>query len=160
MTVTTDIVQSYLRPRAVLRARTETVREDRALATIMGAAALIFVAQWPQAARLAHSDPSVPLDARLGGALMGVMFLLPLLCYVLAAVSHLVARIFGGAGSFFSARMALFQALLSISPLMLLQGLVAGFIGAGGQLTLVNLVIGMAFLWIWLNMLVEAEKRR
>lgn len=156
MPVASDILSSYLRPRAVIRRKLEP-REDRALATLMGAAGLIFVAGWPQAARMAHLDPSVPLDARLGGSLMAVLFLLPLFCYVLAALSHLVAKVLGGKGSFFGARMALFQALLAIAPLMLLQGLVAGFIGPGPQLTAASLLTGGAFLWIWLNMLIEVE---
>lgn len=157
MPVTTDILRSYVRPRAVIRERLGVQREDRALATLMGAAVLIFVAQWPFAARQAHLDPSVPLDARIGGSLLGVLFLLPLFCYLLAGLSHLLAGIFGGRGSFFGARMALFWALLAVSPLMLLQGLVAGFIGPGVQLAVVAAVTGVAFVWMWLNMLIEAE---
>lgn len=157
MPVTTDILRSYIKPRAVIREWLGVEREDHALATLMAAAALIFVAQWPFAARQAHLDPTVPLDARIGGSLLGVLFLLPLFCYLFAGLSHLVARVFGGKGSFFGARMALFWALLAVSPLMLLQGLVAGFIGPGVQLMAVAILTGVAFLWMWLNMLIEAE---
>lgn len=157
MSVVTDILRSYTRPRAVIRARLGEVREDRALAVLMVAALLVFVAQWPVAARSAHLDPSVPLDARIGGSLLAVLFLMPLLCYLLAALSHLLARVAGGRGSFYGTRMALFLALLAVAPLMLLQGLVAGFVGPGPQLSAVSIVTGAAFLWIWLNMLIEAE---
>ncbi|NUB43816.1 YIP1 family protein [Fertoebacter nigrum] len=158
MPVTADILESYRRPRAVIaRKLAAGLREDRALATLMGACGLIFVAQWPGLARAAHLEPSVPLDARIGGALMGVIFLLPPLCYLVAAGSHLVARALGGKGSFFGARLALFQALLAVTPLMLLQGLVGGFIGPGPAFLAIGLVVLAAFGWIWVQMLIGAE---
>ena len=110
-------------------------------------------------ARAAHVDPAIPLDARMGGALLGTLFLLPPIAYAVAALSHLVARAFGGTGSFFSARLALFWALLAVSPLMLLQGLVRGFIGPGPALTLVGLAVLATFLMLWVTSLIESERR-
>ncbi len=158
MAIATDIVQSWRTPRAVLRRRLDTAREADALAVLMMACGLIFVSQWPGLARAAHLDPSIPLDARLGGAMMGAVFLLPPLAYGLAALSHLVARALGGKGDWLGARMALFWALLSVSPLMLLQGLVAGFIGHGPALTLVGAIVGLVFLLQWGMGLIEAER--
>lgn len=159
MAVTTDIVQSYRRPRWVIRRHLEGgATEARALAILMGACLLIFVAQWPMLARAAFYDPSQPLEARLSGALMGTVFLLPPICYGLAALSHLVARLLGGKGSFFGARLALFQALLSISPLMLFNGLVGGFIGEGTASLLVGFGVMGAFLALWGFMLSEVER--
>jgi len=40
-------------------------REDRALATLLGACVILFIAQWPFHARAAYLDPSIPLEARL-----------------------------------------------------------------------------------------------
>lgn len=158
MAIATDIVQSWRSPRAVLRRRLDTAREADALAVLMMACGLIFLSQWPGLARAAHLDPSIPLDARLGGAMMGAVFLLPPLAYGLAAVSHLVARALGGKGDWLGARMALFWALLAVSPLMLLQGLVAGFIGHGPALTLVGVIVGVVFLVQWGLGLIEAER--
>lgn len=159
MTVSGDILGSWRRPRAIFRAKlAQGVREDRALATLMGACILLFVAQWPALSRAAHLDPSIPLDARMGGALMGTIFILPVLLYGLAAASHLVARALGGAGTHFGARLALFWALLCTTPLMLFHGLLAGFVGAGLQLTVVGVLIFAAFLWLWLTLLHEAER--
>ncbi len=78
----------------------------------------------------------------MGGALMATLFLLPPLAYALAAISHLVARALGGRGTGYGARMALFWSLLAVSPLMLLQGLVRGFLGEGPALTATGLVVG------------------
>lgn len=160
MSVTQRIVASWRDPRGVMRAMLAAgPREDRALALLMAACGIIFVAQWPGLARAAHLDPSVPLDARMGGALMGTLFLVPLLAYGLGALSHLVARAMGGQGSFYAARLALFWSLLAVSPLMLLQGLVAGFIGPGLQAGIVGLLVLAGFLFQWINALVVAESR-
>lgn len=159
MPVTLDMLRSWRDPRGVIRAKlADGPREDRALATVMGACALIFVAQWPRLSREAFLHPEVPLEARMVGALMGVVFLLPLGLYLIAALSHLVAKVLGGKGTWFSARMALFWALLAVAPLMLLNGLVAGFLGQGAALTAVGIAVAAGFLYLWINMLVEAER--
>ena len=119
---------------------------------------MMFVAQWPRLSRLAHEDPSIPLDARLAGALFGWLFVVPLAFYAIAAASHMIARLFGGRASWYEARMALFWALLAASPLWLLTGLVAGFIGQGPAFTLTGSIAGLAFLGIWGAGLFEVER--
>ena len=159
MPVSTDIIESYRRPRAVLRRKLDAgPQEGRALALLMGACLLIFVSQWPGLARAAYLDPAIPLDARMGGALLATLFLLPPLAYGLAGLSHLLARALGGKGSAFGARLALFWALLAVSPLMLLHGLVRGFIGPGAALTAVGVLVLLAFVLLWSNALIEAER--
>jgi hypothetical protein len=159
MPVTLDIVRAWRGPRRLIRQKLDQgPREDRALAVLMGACGLFFVAQWPQLSRAAHLDPTVPLDARLGGALMAVMFLVPLIAYGLAGVSHLAARAVGGRGSYAGARLALFWAMLAIAPAMLFQGLVSGILGQGPQTTVTGVVVLGLFLWLWLSMLAEAER--
>lgn len=159
MTVTSDIFRAWTRPRMVIREKLGAgLREDRALAVIMGAGALLFVAQWPILSRAAYLDPAMPLEARLGGALMACLFVLPLLGYGVAQLSHLVARLFGGQGSAFGARLALFWALLAITPAMLFQGLLAGFLGQTAAVIGCQVFVMMAFLWLWLSMLNEAER--
>jgi hypothetical protein len=131
-------------------------REDRALVTLMLACGLIFVAQWPRLSREAFLGEQ-ELNALLAGALMGWLFIAPLALYALAALSHLVARLMGGQGSWYGARMALFWALLAAAPLWLLWGLVAGFIGPGPALDLTGIVAFGAFLLIWVFGLRAAE---
>ncbi len=122
----------------------------------MAACLLIFVSQWPSLARAAHLDPSIPLDARLGGALLAMLFMLPLICYAIAAVAHLLARMVGGRGSWLSARLALFWSMLAISPLMLLQGALAGLVGGAVSVVTGIVVLGL-FLRIWGAAMAEAE---
>jgi hypothetical protein len=146
MAVTLDILRAWRAPRTLIREKLgQGVREDRALAVLMGACLLFFVAQWPRLSREAFLHPEVPLDARMGGALMGWVFIAPLLFYAVGAGSHLVARVLGGKGTWFSARLALFWALLAVSPLVLLNGLVAGFIGEGPGATVVGVLVLLGF---------------
>lgn len=159
MAITTDIVESYRRPRVVLRRRMgDAENEGGALALLILACLLIFVSQLPGLARAAHFAPEIPLEARMGGALLATLFLLPPLAYGLAALSHVVLRAMGGRGSGYGARIALFWSLLAVSPLMLLQGLVRGFIGPGPALTAMGVLVGVAFLALWINALLEAER--
>ncbi len=159
MAVSTDIVRSWTQPRKVIRARLDRgISEPQLLALLMGACLLLFVAQTPALSRAAFLDPSVPLEARLAGALMATLFLVPLIAYALAAISHLIARALGGKGQGIYARLALFWALLAISPAMLFQGLLAGFVGPSTGLTIVGLLVGVGFLTMWIMMLLEVER--
>lgn len=159
MAVTLDILRAWRDPKGLIRDKLGAGRrEDRALAVAMGACFLIFVAQWPAQSREAFLHPEVPLDARLGASLMGIVFLLPLLLYAIGIASHLVARLFGGKGTHYGARLALFWALLAVAPLMLFQGLLMGFVGQGIQTTVVGGIVGLGFLYLWISMLVEAER--
>ena len=159
MAISTDIVATYRGPRQLMRRMlARGASEGQALALNMGACLIIFVAQWPRLSREAHLNPDIPLDARLGGALMGVMVIAPLLFYGVAAISHLIAKAFGGKGDWLGARIALFWSLLATGPFWLLQGLVAGFIGPGVQLNVVGALLILMFFYIWFNTLREAEQ--
>ena len=67
------------------------ISEPALLALLMGTLGLYFVAQWPGHARAAALDPSVPLQARLGGALLALLLspavALPVLLAVLTALA-------------------------------------------------------------------------
>lgn len=159
MAVTGDIAAMYRRPRAVVRRLLAMgEREDRALIWLIVACGLIFVAQWPRLSREAHLNPDVPLQALLGGALMGWLFLAPLILYAVAAASRIVAGLIGGQGTWYTARLALFWSLLAAVPLWLLTGMVAGFIGPGPALRLTGGVALGVFLLFWGLSLVETEK--
>ena len=157
MAVTDDIVATYRGPRAVMRRLLQGERhEARALTYLIAALLVIFVAQWPRLSRAAHFAPDVPLTQHMVGTFLAVLAMTPAF-YLLAALGHLAARALGGRGDFFGARIVLFWALLAVTPLMLLHGMVAGFIGPGVQATLVGLVVFVVFLWFWLSGLRVAE---
>ena len=158
MPVTTDIVATYRGPgRVVNRLLDMGPREDRALAFVMAFCVIGFIAQLPSLARRAHLEGS-ELNMLMGGALLGSVFILPLLFYLIAWISHLVARAFCGKGTGYGARLALFWALLASGPLVLLNGLVAGFIGPGAAQTLIGLMWVAIFVWFWLSGLRQTQR--
>ncbi|MEM7318959.1 MAG: YIP1 family protein [Pseudomonadota bacterium] len=158
MPVTTDIAATYRRPGRVMRRLLAMgQREDRALAILMFACAVVFVAQMPRLARDAHLTDG-DLNMMLGGALLGWLIIAPLMFYGLAALSHVIARAIGGKGSWFGARLALFWALLASTPVLLLHGLVAGFIGPGPALDVVGILWLVVFGWFWISGLRQSER--
>ena len=158
MRLVPDILASYRAPRKVVARRlAQGAREDLNLIVLMLACALIWVAQWPVHARAAYLAPEVPLAARLGGAAMAVLFMLPLLLYGLAAIAHLAARLVGGQAGWGGARFALFWALLAAAPLWLLNGLTLGLLGPGGPATLTGLAALGGFLIFWAAGVLAAE---
>ncbi|WP_306114405.1 MULTISPECIES: YIP1 family protein [unclassified Roseovarius] len=157
MPVAADIVATYRGPRRVMRRLLEMgAREDRALAVLMAGCVVVFIGQWPRLAREAHLTGQ-ELNPLLGGALMAWIFIAPLLFYAVSFTSHLIARAMGGQGTGFGARMALFWSFLAASPLILLHGLVAGFIGPGIELQIVGVIWIVVFGWFWAMNLREAE---
>lgn len=158
MSVIQDILRSYRAPRAVFRARLgQGPREDRALAVLMGACLLVFAAQLPRLARVAHQTGE-DLNMMLGATMLAWIFIMPLALYAIGTLSHMLARLLGGQGSAFGARFALFWALLCATPLWLLWGLVAGFIGPSLQMTVTGAAALLAFLFLWSINLREAER--
>lgn len=158
MSASTELVASWRHPRAGLRRHlARGVSEPFAFTLLLIFLILAFVGQWPLAAREAYLAGEASALPRILPRALAVLATIPL-WYGLAALSRLVARVLGGKGSWYSARIALFWALASVSPLMLLQGLVAGMIGPGPALLAVSVLSGLAFLGLWLTMLHEAEK--
>ncbi len=159
MPISSDIVQSYRAPRRVVRRQLANgVGEEQALAYVMIACFLFFIAQLPALSRAVYLLPDGPdFTMRAAGAFVGGVLFAPLFFYGLAALSHIVAKILGGQGTWLRARIALFWALLVVSPLVLLRGLVAGFIGAGQAETIVAAIVGIMFLIVWGLGLIEAE---
>ena len=142
------VLQSWWAPGRVVTSLRGT--PERVLIVILMAAMLVFlIAQAPGHARAAHLDPSVPLEARMGGALLAVMFMMPLLAYALAELVAFLSRLTPWPVASPDSRLALFWALLAVAPAMLLAGLVEGFVGPGAALSLVRVVAGFGFLVIW-----------
>ena len=156
MSVALDILKTYRAPRTVVARRIgEVEREDRALAVLMGGCVIMFIAQWPRLAREAHLDETISFDARLAGALLGWLLLAPLFFYILAWFTHLVMKVIGKPSTGYKTRVALFWALLAASPLWLLNGLTAGFVGQGPALTIVGLVASAVLIVFWFSGLIE-----
>ncbi|MDR0808339.1 MAG: YIP1 family protein [Gemmobacter sp.] len=157
MAVTSDIMESWRRPRAVFRRHLARGRSEAFAFSLLCVFLLIaLISRYPAAARVSALDPKVPVPPQILGTALGLLAAIPLL-YTLAALSHLVARTFGGRGGWYGARMALFWALVTVTPFLLLSGIVAGLIGPGPQLWCAGGLTFAAFLFQWLTTLMVAE---
>ena len=164
MAITTDIVRTWRGPRKVMRKLLDRdQREGQAFGYLMISCFLIFVAQWPRLSRTAAGFDLAPgtetpeLTQLMAYEFLAWVMVWPFFLYVLAAGSHVVAKIFGGKGSWYSARMALFWSLLATVPVLMLHGLTTGFVGPSLQANLVGAIWIVAFAVIWLQSLREAE---
>ena len=164
MPVTNDIVRTWRKPRLVMRdLLAQGRREDRAIVYLMVSCFLIFVAQWPRLRRVAEGfepspwPPEMNFEGMMTYTFFASVIILPLVMYGIAALSHLIAKVLGGKGTWFGARLALFWTLLATSPLFLFYGLVRGLIGPGTQAVLVGVIGALVFLFIWVQTLREAE---
>lgn len=150
MSIVLDIIRTYRAPREVMSRRIgPEIREDRALAVLMGACIVIFIAQWPRLAREAYLEPGIEFDALLAGTLFAWLFVAPLLFYVLALVLQAFLRLARRPVHGYVVRMALFWGLLAACPLFLLTGLTSGFVGQGAALSLVSALALIALIVFW-----------
>ncbi|MDG1519358.1 MAG: hypothetical protein P8Q57_02725 [Yoonia sp.] len=163
MAVTTDIVRTWRGPRAVMRdLLAQGQREDRALAYLMAACIIIFIAQWPRLSRLAAgfentSGEAPELSQLMAYEFMGWLIVWPLMFYVIALVAYVIAKILRGHGTAYGARLALFWTLLATTPMALLYGLMAGFLGPSPGTNFVGAVWLIAFAVIWFQCQREAS---
>jgi hypothetical protein len=159
MSATQAILRSYRAPREVALSN-QKADESLALTWLVIACLLFFVARLPGLARIAHlSGDETPFAPLALGTFFGTIFLAPVVFFIIAGVSHLIAKVLGGQGSYQDARIALFWALFAVTPLVLLQGLVKGMIGDGPALMVTSIAAFLGFLHIWLNGLIALEKR-
>ena len=158
MSVTLDIVESWRRPRVVLR---RLLGQDRsepfALSLLVTGLILLFISRTPYLRREAMVMPDMPLAQLLLASALGMAATVPF-WYLLAALGHLVARALGGKGGYYQGRIALFWALVAASPALLTFGLVQGLTDPGTGTVAIGLVALAAFLLFWAVMLHEAER--
>jgi hypothetical protein len=158
MAISTDIVRTWRRPRAVMRDLIDRgIREDRALAILMGACFLMFLAQLPLLARLANlSTEAAALDATrpvldqnqlFGTAFVGWMMIAPLAFYAIAWLAYLALRVFRVRVTGYGVRLGLFWSFLAATPLALLLGLFQGLNGPGPGTNLVGLLWIGSLIW-------------
>ena len=161
MTVSRDIATTWVRPRRVYaRLLADPGNEARALAWLMGGLFLFLVARLPALARQAElSRGEMPFAGLVAATALGSLVFAPLVFYGLAAAGGLAARAFGARISGWSARAALFWAVLAVAPAMLLRGLVAGLAGPGVASSLAGTLAGAGFFVFWVVGLREAAAR-
>lgn len=150
MSVLAEIMESWRSPSRVVRRHQSRGKSEAFVFTFLILFLfLCFVAQWPGAARVTALTPDIPIVPQLLPRALGLLATIPA-WYGLAALGVVAARAMGGQGDWYAGRLALFWALASVSPLVLLAGLVSGLIGPGAQLIAVGVVTFAAFLGFWI----------
>jgi hypothetical protein len=158
MSATRNIVATYRGPRAVVaRILSDGAQENRALIFLTVGCLMVFVAQTPRLARQSYLTGE-DLSMLLGATLMAWLFMAPLLLYFMAWVIFLAARLVRSNITSYGARIALFWALLASTPVMLLWGLTAGFIGPGVEMTGVGVLWLIIFVWFWIGGMIAAAR--
>ncbi|MGR3513816.1 MAG: YIP1 family protein [Paracoccaceae bacterium] len=131
MSIALDIVRTYRAPREVQarQMRAGESSEGRALAVLMGACFLLFVAALPFLSRQAHLDPEKTFQDLMAGAFFAWLLMMPLVFYVFSLLVVLVMKLLKIKAPAHHVRMAIFWALLASAPMWLFSGLAAGFTG-------------------------------
>jgi len=156
MPVTTDILRTWRKPRAVMREHLALgAREDRALIYLIVGCLVICVAQWPRLAREAYLLDE-PLDQLIVSAVYGWLFLMPLALYLVAGLVALILRALGTGIVGHAVRISLFWGLLASTPGALLYGLMVALAGPGPGAQLVGAVWLIALTVFWVQGLREA----
>lgn len=147
MSLLGNILKSYRRPRAVIAEFMDGgAREDRALGFLAGGCVITFIAQWPPLARQAYIEGQ-ELDMLMGAALYGWIFLAPLLFYILAGLVQFVGYLLGSKRSGVQTRTVIFWAFLATAPLLLVVGVIEGFLGPSAMKTFVEVIWLASFIW-------------
>lgn len=158
MALTSDIVATYRGPASVVRRFLGQGRNEvRGLLFVLIAGVLMFVASTPFQAREAQLDPDIPFVARLYWSAFLYILIMPILVYLFAGLIWVLARIARRQVTGYQIRFTLIWALLASTPVLLLMGLTAGFIGPGIQLQLVGFVWLAVFGWFWAAGLLAAD---
>lgn len=158
MALTQDIFATYKGPKRVFaRFLSQGRNEVRALLFMLIAGVLMFVAVAPYQAREAQLDAEVPLEARLYWSAFFYILILPIFIYLFALIISGLARIARRQITGYEIRFTLIWAILATTPIMLLMGLTAGFIGPGIQLQLLGIIWLGVFGWFWVSGLLSAD---
>ncbi|MCY3877294.1 MAG: YIP1 family protein [Rhodobacteraceae bacterium] len=155
--LTSEILTAYRHPRLSFeRQLAKNIGDDRILFFGMLACFLAFVARMPSLFRDSIPSGSPPLHAVVPIHFAVSLLMAPLLLYSVAAASHVLARAFGGWGNWRDARLALFWAVLAMSPLVLVAGIVEVAFQpwvSGALLVL----IAVLFFSYWMHCLIRVE---
>ena len=129
MSVVTNICQTYYMPvKTYSKLFRSGPSEKKNLAYLVFACIISFVAEWPAQSRQAFINKQ-PVDELMGAILLSNLFLLPLIFYLVSVIIYLCAKILRSSILAAELRLIIFWAYLAATPILLLVGLVEGFLG-------------------------------
>ena len=130
------------------------IREEQILFFAILFGLLSFLSLLPALAKHAFLT-NESLSALAAAQFISSVFMMPLLMYGIAAVSHLILKYFGGQGDYIGARRALFWAALVTTPAILLTSIAEAYFSEIS--TILSVITTMIFVWQWVSNLKELE---
>ena len=130
------------------------IREEQTLFFAILFGLLSFLSLLPALAKHAFLT-NESLSALAAAQFISSVFMMPLLMYGIAAVSHLILKYFGGQGDYIRARRALFWAALVTTPAILLTSIAEAYFSEIS--TILSVITTMIFVWQWVSNLKELE---
>jgi len=133
MSVVINIYKTYYKPvQTYSKLFASGASEKENLAYLVGGCFISFVAEWPAQARQAFANQQ-PVDELMGAILLSNLFLLPLVFYLISMIVYFFAKIFRSNILGIEVRLIVFWSYLAATPILLLVGLVEGFLGKNFQ---------------------------
>jgi len=130
------------------------IREEQTLFFAILFGLLSFLSLLPALAKHAFLT-NESLSALAAAQFISSVFMMPLLMYGIAAVSHLILKYFGGQGDYIGARRALFWAALVTTPAILLTSIAEAYFSEIS--TILSVITTIIFVWQWVSNLKELE---
>ena len=130
------------------------IREEQTLFFAILFGLLSFLSLLPALAKHAFLT-NESLSALAAAQFISSVFMMPLLMYGIAAVSHLILKYFGGQGDYIGARRALFWAALVTTPAILLTSIAEAYFSEIS--TILSVITTMIFVWQWVSNLKKLE---
>jgi len=130
------------------------IREEQTLFFAILFGLLSFLSLLPALAKHAFLT-NESLSALAAAQFISSVFMMPLLMYGIAAVSHLILKYFGGQGDYIGARRALFWAALVTTPAILLTSIAEAYFSEIS--TILSVITTMISVWQWVSNLKELE---
>ena len=130
------------------------IREEQTLFFAILFGLLSFLSLLPALAKHAFLT-NESLSALAAAQFISSVFMMPLLMYGIAAVSHLILKYFGGQGDYIGARRALFWAALVTTPAILFTSIAEAYFSEIS--TILSVITTMIFVWQWVSNLKELE---
>ncbi len=161
MSATSEIFRAYRGFSASMqRQLASNPGEERVFAYLVMALLIFFVARAPALLKLsaAAATEEISSVALFVTNLVGSFFFAPIMLYGLAALAHLIAKLFKGKGGFFEARLALFWALLLVSPLALLSTIIQTALPIEWLSQGLSIAMFLLFAYVWGSCLAVAEQ--
>ena len=158
MSILVDIGAAYRSPRREMDHQLSIMTEPRIMMLGLTYCALSFLAALPGlSAEVAQAGESNDvLYGRVGSLFIWRVFFALLMFYGIAALSHLILKLFKGQGTWMESRLALMWALMVSIPLVLISGICKVF--APPPVFLVaSLFTTVVFFWQWVTCLAVVE---